>query len=150
MDVSIDRTYQKVFKGFYRVRRNDEWCDKYFGMLEEAKNTTRVYEELLQELKEFTDRIEASFASKLAATIDPTLPIIDKFVLQKFGLRLPYYYEKERIRKIADIYHQLISEYDELLRTDIAKIIIEKFEKMYKWATITDVKKIDLILWQIR
>ena len=27
VDFSIDRIYQKVFKGFYRVRRNDEWWD---------------------------------------------------------------------------------------------------------------------------
>ena len=49
------------------------------------------FPEALRALRERTGRLEASFASKLVATLDPNKPVIDKFVLSNFNLRLPYH-----------------------------------------------------------
>jgi hypothetical protein len=42
-----------------------------------------------EELHRTTGRCEASFASKLSATIGPTMPVIDSVVLRNLNLRLP-------------------------------------------------------------
>ena len=43
----------------------------------------------LVELFAATGRIEASFASKLHATLHPNAPVTDSVVLENLGLRLP-------------------------------------------------------------
>ena len=36
-DTRRDGTFQRRFKGFYRVRHGEAWCGPYFELLEEAK-----------------------------------------------------------------------------------------------------------------
>jgi hypothetical protein len=88
----------------------------------------------------------------MIATLNPSKPVVDKFVLANFGLRLPYYYQDDRTRmtKTIELYDQLCSKYDELLRTLLGKRICEKFDKIYSSTDITDTKKVDLVLWQVR
>jgi hypothetical protein len=94
--------------------------------------------------------LEASFASKLVATLNPDKPVIDKFVLTNFGLSLPSQYENDREAKAVKIYDELCAAYDELLQKPIMNTIRIKFAEQFPWATTTDLKKVDLILWQIR
>lgn len=77
-DVARNREYQTRFSGFYRVRRNSAWRQVSFGMLEDIKRRPVVsIGETLQQLHDATGRLEASFASKLVATVDPSQPVID-------------------------------------------------------------------------
>lgn len=50
----------------------------------------------------------------------------------------------------VDLYNSIIRWYEDFLPTDHAKKMIELFDDRYKGVDITDTKKIDLILWQIR
>ena len=67
-----------------------------------------------------------------------------------FGLRLPGPYESERLSKVLDLYERLCGLYETLLSTPTGSMISRKFAEYYPAAQITDLKKIDLVLWQIR
>lgn len=65
------------------------WQSPSFALLESAKRAPITFEAALSQLFDATGQVEASFASKLVATLDPSLPVIDKFVLAQAGLTLP-------------------------------------------------------------
>jgi hypothetical protein len=79
-NVSTSAQFQTRFNGFYRVRRGLPWRSGYFDLMESAKATGIGFPDALQEINRRTGRIEASFASKLAATLDPSKPVVDNVV----------------------------------------------------------------------
>jgi len=88
-DVSVNDEFQRRFSGFYRVRRNLQWRAAYFGLLESEKANGINFPDALGKIARRCGRIEASFASKLVATLDASKPVIDKFVLGYFKMELP-------------------------------------------------------------
>lgn len=148
--VDCDQEFQRRFNDFYKVRRNLKWRKIFYNLLEKAKVQSHSFPEVLIQIREKTDRLEASFVSKLIATLNPEKPIIDKFVLTNFNLALPYHYESNRESKIIQVYDDLCRKYDDFMAHEIAKVICDKFRRKYPWAHITDIKRVDLVLWQIR
>lgn len=71
-NVATDRDFQRAFNGFYRVRRSAAWQQKFYALMEREKRKPRGFEAVLRELHGKLERVEASFASKLAATVDPS------------------------------------------------------------------------------
>lgn len=149
-DVSRDATFQTRFNGFYRVRRDAEWRGKYFRLMEDAKAAGADFARVLATLHGATGRFEASFASKLVATLDPDQPVIDRFVLDNFGLRLPYAYTRQRHEGILKVHAELCRRYAALSRSDVGRLMCAKVEARYPGSGISDTKKIDLVLWQHR
>ena len=149
-DVSKDRAYQKRFNHFYRVRRNSSWQSQFYKLLQEKKNEKITFSEALKSIHAKTSWYEASFASKLVATIHPDKPVIDKFVLENAGLKLPYPSSKDREKKIVSVYDQLEEKFKEFLGTENGKYLIEKFGTKFPNKNITKVKMLDFVLWQIR
>jgi hypothetical protein len=149
-NVTTNRDFQRMYNGFYRVRRNDEWQMHYYEVMEQAKTGTLGFREVLKELRKRTRRLEASFASKLVATLYPDRPVIDRFVLEYFRLSLPYHYQADREMKVVEVYESLTKKYVELMSKPEARSICDMFVARYPWAIITDLKKEDLILWQTR
>jgi len=149
-DVSNDHDFQILFNGFYKVRRDAKWRDCYYRLMENAKQDGITFSKALHALADQTKRIEASFASKRVATTDPTKPIIDRFVLENFGLFLPSHNTINRESKTIDIYNQLCANYENLMNNEYGKMILDKFKQRYPETEITDLKRIDLVLWQNR
>jgi hypothetical protein len=149
-DVSRDEDFQTRFNGFYRVRRGFSWRADYFALMESAKATGIEFPTALKEINRRTGWIEASFASKLVATVDPSTPVIDRFVLENFGLKLPRWGLSDRESKTVDVYHNLRGAYRELFQSPTGTMIRELFELRFPHAGITELKKIDLVLWKIR
>jgi hypothetical protein len=106
--------------------------------------------EALREITHRCGRIEASFASKLVATLDPSKPIIDKFVLEYFAMRLPRWGAADRADKTIELYRELCEKYQALLQSPTGQQIRESFDLRYPKSEITQLKKIDLVLWQLR
>jgi hypothetical protein len=104
----------------------------------------------LTRLQSVTDRIEASFASKLLATLDPNLPVIDKIVLGHLGLRLPSWGVPDRTEKTTSVYRSLTDTLAQYIIPAPGKRAIAAFRAAYPETQITDVKIVDLILWQTR
>jgi hypothetical protein len=149
-DLGKDEEFQRHFSGFYKVRRNSQWRSVYFGVLESSKVKGIDFPEALKEINRLTGRIEASFASKLVATLDPSKPVIDKFVMQHFELRLPRWGSSDREAKTMDLYYDLCDKYHTFIQSPTGKMIQELFESRYPNPDISELKKIDLVLWQIR
>lgn len=147
-DVSADGEFQKFYNGFYRMRqRPADFYKTYYAFLEENKdNRALTFEKVLTHLYEETGSIHASFSSKLLATINPDMPIWDKFVLQNLGLRTPYYYEKDRLQKTVLLYQRICDWY----KSEEAMEKLQFFNEMFPNTEISDVKKIDFILWATR
>ena len=149
-DVRKDDEFQRRFNGFYRVRRGPKWQECFYDLLETAKQRTIAFPEALSELQRRTGRFEAVFASKLVATLDPTKPVIDAVVLGHFGMCLPAYTSPSRESKTIEAYNELARKLRGLLESGSGKLILDAFRLRYPLADVTNLKKIDLVLWQIR
>lgn len=149
-NVLKDREFQKKFNGFYRVRRNKNWQKSFYTLFENNKNNLDMFEKILVNFYEKTNRAEASFVSKMIATIDPRMPIIDSIVFKNLGLRLPSANTKNRTSIINDRYQTLIKEYSMFLKTDMGRYLIKKFIEKYPKTKITTTKMLDFVLWQSR
>lgn len=149
-DVSRDIEYQKRFGGFYRVRRNAAWRNAYFQILEQAKSGPISFEAALGSIHAATGRVEASFASKLIATLDPSQPVIDSVVLRNLGLRLPTQAVSDRFARVGSVHQQLAELYSKYLASELGCDLVAQFRRAYPIAQITEVKMLDFVLWQSR
>lgn len=86
LDVSgLDATdLRRRFNGFYGVRRNAAWRARFYEVFEAAKgggeDPVEIFERALAQMAASTGRVEASFVSKLVATLRPSAPVIDSIV----------------------------------------------------------------------
>ena len=151
VDVSEDENFQRVFNGFYGVRRNLEWRQKYYAFFESNKEKQISYADIILWLYDQTGNIEASFSSKMLATLDPNRPIWDQYVLKNLNLQISGYTKREKLEDAIRIYNSIENWYIEFLQTNNAEECITAFDKVlpsYTW--LTKIKKIDLFLWSIR
>lgn len=153
VNVHKDKEFQKLYNGFYRVRqRKADFYEIYYDYLENNKCNEVTFGEAIKYIYDRTGRVEASFASKLVANINPNLPIWDSFVLSNLNIDKPKQYKKSevRIKESIEAYKILQDKYENFLLTNNAKVLIELFNNEYQNTCISDTKKIDFILWQIR
>lgn len=151
INIQKDFVFQRKFNGFYRVRRNAEWRKSFYDIFENSKNTACAdFKIVLEQIYKKTNMVEASFASKLIATINLDLPVLDKFILDNTNLKLPYTGAKNRLNKIVKIYNELIKKFDSFKKTENGKYLVLKFKKEFPSYKITETKMIDLVLWQTR
>lgn len=147
-----DPIFRRRFNHFYRVRRGTDWQDKFYLLMGHAMEKGLNFAVILDELQKATMRLEASFASKLYATINPSAPVIDSIVLGNVGLRLPYFGAPNRATRICQIHGTLENLFDAYLNTSDGVYLINEFDRVYPdaKAKVTDQKKLDLVLWQTR
>lgn len=86
----------------------------------------------------------------MVASIHPERPVWDTFVLENTGLKAPYYGAKDKMKKIVTTYESLVNWYEDFLTTEDARKMITLFDEYFPNTPITHLKKIDLILWQMR
>lgn len=150
LDVSADRDFQRRFNRFYRVRRGTDWQWRFYALLERGKRDPTDFTEVLRALHAATGRYEASFASKLVATLYPDRPVIDRFVLANAGLRLPGPSAKDRPGEILACYVGLQHAFAVFLRSPTGTYLVESFLRRFPGRSVTAVKMLDLVLWQTR
>jgi hypothetical protein len=152
VDASVDSDFQKKFNAFYRIRqRSREWYETYYSYLENNRNNNILFEDVLDYLHSTLDRYEPSFSSKLVATLNPNEPIWDKFVLQNTGQRAPSYSDPNKIDKAKEVFQNIRAWYAEYLQTDEGLRVIEIFNHLVDESErISDLKKVDFVLWQMR
>ena len=109
IDVSQDEDFQRIFNGFYTVRRNAEWRNAYYRLFEEMKQVDSAdFDTILDEMYRQTGNVEASFSSKMLATLRPEMPIWDKYVVQNLGLKVPTQNDPMRLRKTKELYAGIV------------------------------------------
>ena len=150
-DVSKDADFQRTFNGFYIVRRNEAWRKAYYDYFEQIKKETPTFAQIIRYLYEKTGFIEPSFSSKMLATLNPNNPIWDQYVLQNLNMELDGKTKEEKLCNAIKIYNNIENWYAEFLHTEKARECIREFDSIlpdYSW--MSDIKKIDFILWSIR
>ena len=152
MDVSKEKEFQRVYDGFYDVRRNEEWRKAYFCYFEEIKYKPDISFEMI--LKDLNNRlpktsVEPSFSSKILATLNTQMPIWDSRVLRALGIDK----EWNKIRTLDNavaIYGKICDWYRDYMKSDESREIINKFDYYFSdYQSISSVKKIDYLLWCI-
>ncbi len=152
-DVKNNADFKRLYIGFYRMgRRTKDFYNVYFDYLEKNKDNKEIsFIKILEHLKCKTNRVEASFASKMLHTLKPDMPILDSIVLKYIGLSLPGYYCKDRLERINSVYSQLVTWYEANQETvsDFVKIFDKRFKKKsdYPNISVSNIKKADFIIW---
>ena len=143
--------FQRIFNGYYRIRRNEEWRHHYYELFNRALREHLSFEQIITELYSLTGNIEASFSSKMMATIDESKPIWDLYVLKNLGLKLTGKTKEKKLKNAILLYDQIEAWYANYLTTTESQENIEEFDRLlpdYAW--IHDTKKIDCLLWSKR
>lgn len=143
--------FQRAFNGYYRIRRNEEWRKCYYDLFAKARAGHYSFEQIITELYRLTGNVEASFSSKMLATIDASKPIWDQYVLQNLGLELMGKTQEEKLQNAVTLYDQIVTWYSDYLTTDEARENIMEFDRLLpEYAWVSDTKKIDCLLWSKR
>ena len=151
VDVSQDKDFQKRFNGFYVIQRKSiGWYQAYYSIFEDSKTKKMTFRDVLFGIHEKTGYVEASFSSKLVATNDPHKAVIDSVVFSNLGLKLPRYGEKNRLEKVCEAYENLNHIMQNILKTSWSAHLIDEFRKAYPKSLVTEIKILDLALWQLR
>jgi hypothetical protein len=147
-----DHVFRRRFNHFYRVRRAPAWQDAFYALMSVAKGSAVTFRQVVERLHVSTERYEASFASKLFATLHPTSPVIDSVVLKNLGLRLPTSTaaHPQRVAGIVQVHVDLTNDFAAFLATAMGAYLVAALDAMYPASGITDEKKLDLVLWQTR
>ena len=151
VDVSENEDFQRRFNGYYRVRRNAEWRKTYYDLFEKQKTTPTTFRKIITKLYNKTGNIEASFSSKMLATLHPDQPIWDSIVLECLGFRLTGKNKEETLNNAILLYSRIRDWYAQYLNTSEAGECIKVFDATipnYIW--ISNVKKIDFFIWSNR
>ena len=149
---------------YYEAMQSYRDDPSFLRKCREKGNDGKVIAMVLQRLRHIQCRVELSFGSKLLSMINPNRPVWDKYVRE--NLCMPWVrgnsWDKRKDKAIA-IYSCLCEKYktffnenntvanEWIKRFDNSPIIKHQLEEAEaKKVVITDVKKVDFILWQIR
>lgn len=149
-DVRVDREFQRVFNGFYRVRRSPGWQLVFYDLFETYKHNSPGMQALLYRLYAETGMVEASFTSKLLATIDPSKPIIDSLISNHFGLKFEKGSAETRIHSICVQYDILAKEFDNFIPSRNGVHMVERFSKKFPGIKISPEKILDVLLLHLQ
>ncbi len=154
-NVASDIPYQTTFNGYYRMqRRTQDWYRFFFSVLErEKRNDEITFRQIIEEVYGTGHRVEPSFSSKLVATIRPELPVYDKYIRENLSLVIPRQNEppEDRVREFIGVYSLLETQMTELVRSETFRELKKRFDDRFStYVHFTDVKKLDLLLWQYR
>lgn len=151
-DVSINKEFQRKYNSFYRVRQRDKhFYETYYQYMQSLKGQDVEFQQVLGFLYSKLHRLESSFSSKLVHTHNPNLPIWDKFILKNIGIKPPLSYSIDRINKTNAVYERIKKWYSQYINSNEGHLIIDIFDDMVDdSSSITNLKKIDFVLWQTR
>ena len=132
-DISEDRHFRRAWLNHFKLRDKDrEFCRYCFRWLEEHKGRRVSFEQALLDLYHRFGILDPASASKLAATIDPALPVWDPQILGSLGIR-PWALEKSgrRIEKTLEAYDKLEGWYTRYLNSRDGRMAVQVFDEIY-------------------
>lgn len=149
--------FQQKFNRFYGAFLGKNNREMFFEIFQRNRDTEekvkgsvtfdRIIDAIFEELNgRKSQLVLGPYPSKMLATLNPNKPIMDSRVLQ--ALELP---QGKNIDEVKRIYYQIEEWYTWYMGTDDAARNIEIwnniFSKHEKYRKISDVKKIDFMLW---
>ena len=159
-DPAEDRLFQFLFRSFYRIDNaglTPEFKTRFFEILRDAKIAGAVtIADVVRSLHLLPNRkgqtsLQFSFATKLAASIDSTVPIYDKEVAGIFGFRAPYTTRsfEQRLAEYLEFHAELASLYEAIVAEDRLRGARSLFRQLYAASpsTVPETKVLDFIFW---
>lgn len=87
----------------------------------------------------------------MLATIHPGKPIWDRYVVQNLSIQLTGKTKEEKLGNAISIYVDIENWYENFLDSEKGKECIREFDRVLPdYKGISNIKKIDSILWSIR
>jgi hypothetical protein len=160
VDVSKNEKFRSGYEEFYKLKRYpSEFRDAYFAYMQKNKRnaSSLTFEKVLAYLQTIQETVEASFSSKLFHTLRPVFPTWDHWIGKSAGIKIPGPGVKDQFSVAVERYSKLTVWFDNYIRSKTGKAILRLFDQYYPfWSkpetsggfTLTDTKKIDLVLWQ--
>ncbi len=147
-DVSKNKKFQTLFNGYYGVRRNEKWRKHFYHIFQDSKtmqNDKLTFQFILEQLYNDVGQVEASFASKILASVKSEMPLWDRRVLNFLNLKLKGKNTEEKRSNAIHLYDTIIEKY----QTDELKNFVNLFNELFPSYTdiISDIKKIDCFTW---
>jgi len=150
-NIATDEEFQRTFNGFYIVRRNEAWRKNYYEYFEKIKNSKPSFESIITYLFKSNGTVEPSFSSKMLASISDEKPIWDRYVVQNLGIKLTGDTKEEKLHNAIALYYDIEKWYKDFMSTNKGKECISEFDRVLPdYKDISNIKKIDSILWSIR
>jgi hypothetical protein len=156
---SEDELFQFVFRSFYRMDSaglSEDFKKQFFILMNEnkRKNNPNIYDICLKlyEIKNLKNQnsIQFSFVTKLANTINTSLPIYDSEVAKMYGYnQTPTKDHTERLRNLTEFYTKISSDYKLFIKNGVFEKILLIFDKEFSSLQnrISITKKLDFIIW---
>ncbi len=156
-NINKNHLFQFVYRSFYRLDNaglTTEFKKEYFQILENNRDKTIFdFKSVLQSLSKFPNRkgqntFQFSFTTKMANTIDNSMPIYDSEVARMFSLTRPYQTDFEtKILKSLEQFEQIKKGYESILEQNLLPKTIELFDQTFKNNQLSEMKKMDFIFW---
>jgi hypothetical protein len=131
-----------------------EWFLDFFTLLESQKhNMSITMPEVFERFHSVHNRFEFSNSSKFVATIRPELPVFDSKIRKNLKLSNPSSkLPSVRFPQTVKVYGQLNDEMTKMLSNRLfTSDILPRFDSTFPdFAHFTPMKKLDLMLWQLR
>lgn len=150
----VEGFQKKYNKFFVMMAHSSRYYQLYYKYMDDknAKGEKPQFNEVLSYIFKETGRVETSFSSKMVAVFDPFQPIWDNIVANVcFGYEVPYRGKKpeEKLEIALELYPEYVKDFLKYKEGTNAKMIVRKFNECFPNKDITDVKKIDFVLWKL-
>jgi hypothetical protein len=149
--------YRKFFQ-LNAARLSEEFCSRYFALLEQNRSNEEVdpfnIVETLYEIpsnSKGTNAVHFSFATKLVHTIDRNRPIYDSMVaaFYFFPEIKPTWGKDKKISEYKQVYSFLGKEYARVLEQRLLADSIQAFRQKFALGqSYSDIKVIDTLIWR--
>jgi hypothetical protein len=152
VNVFKGKKFRSDYEEFYKLKRYPaEFRDAYFAFMQKNKgNASLTFEKVLARLRTFRGTVEASFASKLLHTLRPGFPTWDRWIGKHTGIKIPGPGVKDQFTVAVERYDKLTAWFNNYIHSKTGKATLRLFNRYYPAFSLTDTKKIDLVLWQMK
>lgn len=156
--ISTDHVFQFLFRSYYRLDNaglSPEFKVAYFKIMEENFSAKNIdLRGICKDLYAYKNRrhqntLQFSFVSKLAAMIDPELPIYDLYVSKIFGFHAPYGHSTDRRLDMLLGFYQRLSASMRVFsgRQEYLDLQKKLGSAISHWTRLSATKQGDFILW---
>lgn len=156
-NVKDNYLFQFIFRSFYRLDNaglSKKFKIEYFQILENYRSE-KVFDFnfILTKLYQIPNRkgqntFQFSFTTKMANTIDHSMPIYDSEVAKMFSFKKPYQNTFEiKLDKYLQQLQEIKNGYTIILEQNLVPKTLQLFDQTFENNKLTEMKKLDFIFW---
>ena len=138
----------KNFFNFYFSKFSENLLQEKIKITKKLKDLRIIFDDILNDLKDVTEKYHYSFISKMFHTINPKFPIYDKYIRIALSLEDPSVYgEEKRMDIFWEVYKEIWNTYTYILENNYLDDIIEKLSMKRDISKLDNIKTLDFLFW---